>query len=331
MAFEYYDILGVNKNASIDEIKRAYRKKATTEHPDKGGDEKKFQEISNAYHVLSNPDKKRNYDNAGGSEQNSGGRPDHDIFRHFFGGGSRFRQQEEERIIKCNDIVHNYPITLEDVFKGIKKQVRIKIKAYIFDCFEDCDKCQGKGMIKNMTQQGPFCQIFTSNCNNCNGSGSSVKKGKENESTYEKEEIINLEIPKSIRNNTKIVIDKNGEQPKRKNIQAGNLVFNIQIKDHNIFSRDNFDLITKFNIDYIGSIVGKDIELNILNSDKLQINTKEFGIIQSNRKYNFPNKGLYLNDNKSNRGNLFIEFIIDYPSLNDSKRTKIKEALESIL
>lgn len=327
MAYEYYNILGVNKNASIDEIKRAYRKKATTEHPDKGGDEKKFQEISNAYHVLSNPEKKKNYDNAGGQENPGGGGGDHhDFFRQFF--HSSFHQQEQQRPTKCNDIQHNYNISLEDVFKGIHKQVKIKLKAYKFEFFETCEKCQGKGIIQNRRQNGPFCQIFQSQCDTCNGSGVTVKKGKEKESFYEKEQIINLDIPKSIRNNTKIISEKHGEQPKRKDLQPGNLVFNINIKEHPNFRRDNFDLYTLIEINYIDSIVGKDINLNILNSDNLSFNTSELGILQSNKKYKFPNKGLYMGDN---RGSLFIEFIINYPKLDDKKRYEIREALENIL
>jgi DnaJ family protein A protein 2 len=327
MAYEYYNILGVNKNASIDEIKRAYRKKATTEHPDKGGDEKKFQEISNAYHVLSNPEKKKKYDNAGGQENPGGGGGDHhDFFRQFF--HTSFHQQEQQRPQKCNDIQHNYNVSLEDVFKGINKQVKIKLKAYKFEFFETCEKCQGKGIIQNRRQNGPFCQIFQSQCDNCNGSGVTVKKGKEKESFYEKEKIINLDIPKSIRNNTKIISENHGEQPKRKDIKPGNLVFNINIKEDTNFRRDNFDLHTILEINYIDSIVGKDINLNILNSDHLFFNTSELGILQSNKKYKFPNKGLYMGDN---RGSLFIEFNINYPKLDDKKRNEIKEALENIL
>ena len=328
MAYEYYDVLGVDKNASIDEIKKAYRKKATVEHPDKGGDEKKFQAISNAYHTLSNPEKKQQYDRSGGDENNNHrqSHSQHDIFKQFF--GNRFNHQQQEEKPTCNDVLHNYSVSLEDVFKGINKQVRIKLKAYHFHCFEACDNCQGKGIIKNMTQNGPFCQIFQSKCGNCNGCGSSVKKGKENESSYEKEEIINLEIPKSIPNNSKIIVKNSGEQPKNKDITPGNLVFNISIKEHNIFKRDGFDLHTFIDINYVDSIVGKHIDLNILNNDNFKILTQELGIIQPNKKYTFPNKGLY---NNNIRGNLHIEFKIDYPILNNEKRHKLKDALETIL
>tara|TARA_Y100000389_G_scaffold50722_1_gene46418 strand:+ start:6234 stop:7217 length:984 start_codon:yes stop_codon:yes gene_type:complete len=327
MGYEYYNILGVNRNASIDEIKKAYRKKATTEHPDKGGDEKKFQEISNAYHVLSNPEKKKNYDNAGGQETNGRSSNEHDFFSHFFNNNFR-HQQQEQRPKKCNDIVHNYSISLEDVFKGITKQVRIKLKAYHFNCFSECDKCQGKGTIKNVTQNGPFCQIFQSQCQECNGSGLNVIKGKEKESMYEKEEIINLEIPKSIKNHTKIIIENNGEQPKRQDIKPGHLIFNITIKDHDKFNREHFDLFTIVPIDFVSSITGKQIDINILNSDNVSFSTSDLGILQPHKKYKFPNKGLY---NGNNRGNLFIEFNITYPVLNQDKRNQLKEAFDNIL
>lgn len=333
MAYEYYDVLGVKRNATIDEIKKAYRKKATTEHPDKGGDEKKFQEITNAYHVLSNPEKKQMYDRTG-SEGNEGrggfgGFQEHDIFSHFFGRGRR-QHQEDERPTKCNNIFHNYNITLEEVFKGVNKQIKIKVKAYNFNCFEECDKCQGKGVIQNVTQQGPFCQIFKSECTNCKKSGVSVKRGKESESSYEKEEVINLKIPKGIKDNTKIVIRNNGEQPKRSNMEAGDLIFNIIVKNDNKFKRENDDIFMRMEIDFISALTGKELEIDLFNSDNIKISTEKLGILESNKRYKFDKKGMS-KENSNDRGNLYIEFMINYPILNEDKREKLKEALNSVL
>jgi DnaJ family protein A protein 2 len=165
-----YDILGVQKNASQDDIKKAYKKLAIQNHPDKGGDEKKFQEISNAYDILGDQKKRQDYDNGG---QQFRGRPNHeDIFAQMFGhkmNGMNNKNQKKQH--SCSDINRNYKISLKDAYTGTIKNLKIKLKAYHFDKIKECNDCNGMGRIKNIQNMGIFTQIFEAPCNKCKTTG----------------------------------------------------------------------------------------------------------------------------------------------------------------
>ena len=312
-----YKVLGLEKSASADDIKRAYKKLAVQNHPDKGGDEKKFQEISNAYDVLSDPKKKQEYDN-GGSNENRFNRNHDDIFAHFFG-----RRGGPQQPQKCNDIVKPYKISLHDAFTGVKKIVKIKLKAFNLDKLKSCDDCNGMGRIKNIRSMGVFQQVFEMQCNNCSGTGSKNLE----ESAYEIEKTLELNIPKGINNDNKICIDGCGEQPKVKNKKPGNLVFNIEIMNNDVFRRDKDDLHSSIKIDFISSLCGENIQFNIMDEDKITFNTSEFNIVHPNKKYEFKEKGMPI-QGTNKRGNLYIEFNIEYPTLTKEQKKGIKEILK---
>lgn len=329
---EYYNILGVKKDASPDEIKKAYKKLVITHHPDKGGDEKKMQEIQNAYNVLSDPEKRHNYDTSG-NENNNGfgfrrGPNPEDIFAHFFGGGRMppgFGGNPRNSPVRRNDIITSYEISLRDAFKGIKKTVKIKTKCYHFDKLISCNKCQGMGTIKNIVNKGGFKQIFESKCQHCKGSCyENLDKA-----SYENEKQVQLVIPSGVTNDYNIVIDGCGEQPKTKHEKPGNLVFRIIIKPNDVFTRINNDLHATMSIDFISSIVGCNVTFNIMDEDKIEFNTKQFNIIHPNKKYKFENKGMPILNN-SKRGDLYLEFNVDYPVLTNEQRNEIQRALFSI-
>lgn len=314
---DLYKILGLNKTASQDEIKNAYKKLAIKNHPDKGGDEKTFQNISNAYNILSDPKKKQEYDNGGQQGHRFNGNHD-DIFAHFFG-ARRGQQRNEEH--KCNDILKSYKISLKDAFTGLKRTLKIKLKAYNHEKTTECENCNGKGRIKNIRNLGIMTQVFESQCNTCNGVG----YGNLEEASYEIEKTIELVIPKGIQNNHKICIDECGEQPKVKNKKAGNLIFNIEIQENDVFKRENNNLHTKMKIDFISSICGANVKFNIMDEEMLNFNTSEFGIVYPNKKYEFKNKGMPI-QRSNNRGNLYLEFEIDYPKLTDEQRDKLRKS-----
>ena len=330
MSENYYQILGIQKSASQDEIKKAYKKLAVKEHPDKGGDAKKFQSISNAYNVLSDPKKRENYDRFGNENANRPQNP-HDIFAHFFGKtqnnpfGRPHHQQPVN--VKCNDILHNYNISLRECYTGVKKQIKIKTKAYKFDKLKQCETCQGVGSIKNVKNMGVFTQIFESQCNDCKGTGVIDKN---NNASYEIEKIVDLEIPCGVQNNHHIVLEGLGEQPKTKNYKAGNLIFKINIQPNDVFERIGNDLYSSINIDFISSITGANIRYNIMDEDIFEFNTKQFNIVYPEKKYKFENKGMKY-DKGNKRGDLYLSFNINYPTLSDSQRNNIHQSLTSIV
>jgi DnaJ family protein A protein 2 len=321
-----YQILGLENSASGDDIKKAYKKLAVQNHPDKGGDEKKFQEISNAYDILSDPKKKQDYDNS----QNGHHHASHaDIFAHFFGRngmpggpGGPGGPPGQEPIQKCNDIVKPYKITLRESFTGVKKTLKIKLKAYHLEKLNKCDDCNGMGRIKNIRNMGIFQQVFEMQCNSCNGIGSNNLE----ECAYEIERILELHIPKGVHNNNNICIDGCGEQPKAVNKKPGNLIFNIEIADNDAFIRNGDDLNSVITINFIDSICGANINFNIMDEDTINFNTSQFNIVHPNKKYEFKEKGMPILGRNA-RGNLYIEFKIEYPILTDEQKKGIKELL----
>lgn len=326
---DYYNILGVSKTASQDEIKRAYKKLAVSNHPDKGGDEKKFQEISNAYDVLSDPQKRQDYDNGGSGNRMNGHHPSpDDIFAHFFGGGRMpNRQNGSPNVpVKCSDVLKNYTISLQDAYKGVKRTLKIKLKGYKHDKMKKCDKCNGIGRLKNIKSMGMFTQVFESQCGNCKGSGLECP----NDAVYEFEKNVTLNIPSGVMNGHKIVIDECGEQPKQKKTKPGNLVFNIEIAPNDVFVRKDNDLYASVSIDFVGSITGANIKFNILDEDSFEFNTKQFNIVYPNKKYQFKGKGMPIQNRSNQRGDLYLEFNIDYPILNDEQRYNLRNALINI-
>jgi len=218
----YYDILGINKNASQEEIKKAYRKKALEHHPDKGGDESKFKEASEAYEVLSDENKRREYDTYGsvgggnpfggfgGRHQGHGFSMD-DIFSQFgdiFGG--RYGQPKP-RQRKGGDLRVQLSLTLDEVMLGSNKKVKYKRQTPCEGCngkggseTKDCLACNGSGQ-RTVTQQTPFgIMSQTMPCNNCGSSGRVVHnhcKSCNGEGTKLVEEIVEINIPTDNVNN----------------------------------------------------------------------------------------------------------------------------------
>jgi DnaJ family protein A protein 2 len=168
----YYETLGISKNASQDDIKKAYRKLAMKHHPDKGGDSETFKKISEAFAVLSDEQKKRNFDTYGKAEpemQHSNNSP-FDIFENLFQ-----RQTRRNNIPTACD----YYVSLEDVFKGKTIRMNVTHDTACQPCNGQgttkppitCETCRGVGYTQHQIQMGPMCQIIRQPCNMCNGQG----------------------------------------------------------------------------------------------------------------------------------------------------------------
>ncbi len=306
MAKDYYKILGINKGASEEEIKKAFHGLAHKYHPDKGGDEKKFKEINEAYQVLSNKEKRQQYDRFGQVFSAQGGPASGwegagpfgfgggpfgevkfdfggdfgdlgDIFDAFFEGmGVRQKRRTYER---GADIQIIQEITLEEVFRGVEKKINYSISVRCQKCgglghnpqagFEKCPVCDGRGEIRETRRSffGDFVQV--KRCEKCFGTGQLPKKICEvcrGSGKVRGEKNIVVEIRPGVSDGQIIRVQSAGEAGER-GAKEGDLYVKIKIKPHQIFKRQGDDLFTKKEIKLTDLLLGRKIEIPIISGN----------------------------------------------------------------
>lgn len=279
---DYYKVLGLEKNASDSEIKKAYRKLSKKYHPDVNPNgEAEFKEVAEAYDTLSKKDLKENYDRYGhnGPSQHSGGFGGgfnmDDIFSQFDFGSQRQRQR------RGRDVVLNVKITLEDVLNGATKKFKYKRMTKCEPCNgvggkteETCSTCKGHGHVfhERRTQMGTMRQM--SSCHTCGGEGKIVKdpcKVCNGKGVSNKEDVVEVNIPQGIREGD--AVRYNGKGHAIKGGESGHLIIQIFIQKHKDFIRNGSDLRHQVNLSYpdlvlgcktiIPTIDGKDIRITI--------------------------------------------------------------------
>ncbi len=334
---DYYQILGISKDASQEEIKKAFRKLAQKYHPDKeGGDEQKFKEISEAYAVLSNPDKRRQYDSFGSSGNFDFGDFDFsqfgnfgsggvefdlgDIFADFFGGNARTRHK------KGSDIKIDVEISLKEAVFGTTKEIK-------FSKYSSCKECSGTGAME--TQVCPECNgtgetvsskktmfgVFQTRvaCKTCSGTGKKILKKCPKcigEGVLKEKEEITLKIPEGIMDGTTMFFEGKGEAVKGG--VNGDLYFVIHVKEDKIFERKGDDLFTKLKISLADSLIGAKKELTYLDGTKLEV--KIPSLVKHKDILRVKNKGV---PNARGKGDLLIQLEVQLPK----KLTKKQEDL----
>ena len=337
---DYYNILGVEKNASDNEIKQAYRQLAKQYHPDKGGDKEKFQKIQEAYDTLSDSTKRQQYDNPMPDFANifgggGGGPPD---FADLFGGGGGFpfggfnfgnMFQRGGGSRKKSNIQKVINVNLEDIFKGTEIKFKLLRNIICKTCNKNCTKCKGTGKENKQVRMGPMIQIITSECQQCNGTG--MQKATtcsvcNSVGSKEDSKIILLKIPKGTDNGFQYVYEGWGEQPIKEGEIAGNLILIVNINTHNFFERSGLNLKSKIQLSFKESIIGKKITIPYFD-EPFEFDTKDHcGIIDPNKEYVITKKGL--ENDKKEKGNLYINFVIKYPNYKILKNNDISQINE---
>jgi molecular chaperone DnaJ len=286
---DYYNVLGVERNASQDEVKRAYRKLALKYHPDKNQGnkqaEEKFKVAAEAYEVISDPDKRRRYDQYGheglrGGDARGfgnfedifdafgdvfgGGGGGGSIFEDFFGGGGRGQAEQRGASLRC-DIA----IDFKDVATGIEKTIEITKRDFCEECRGtgarkgtspvSCPYCKGKGEIH---QRQGFFTIRTT-CPKCQGNGKIIETpcGKcSGHGVYPKKSNIKVQVPAGIEDGSRLRVTGQGESGAN-GAHPGDLYCDIHIKPHSIFKRQDYDIICEFPITFTQAALGSEIEV----------------------------------------------------------------------
>lgn len=293
---DYYEVLGVGKTASADELKKAYRQLAVKHHPDRGGDEEKFKEISEAYEILKDAEKRKRYDQFGHAGVGSGagaGNPFEgyggfgqgqgevhfdfgdlglgDILGGFFGGGFG-GQQRSQRQARGRDVETNLEITFEQAVFGTEAELSLTLDDTCEHCdgstvepghtMKNCDQCKGSGQIYNVTRTifGNIQQASV--CPKCKGAGKIPEKactvcgGK---GTKRKNQNVSLKVPAGIDDGATIRLREHGEAIAKG--PKGDLYVNIRVKPHKKFTREGDLILSSEHIDMVDAALGTEIEV----------------------------------------------------------------------
>ena len=321
MSKDYYNILGVNKDANESEIKKSYRKLSKKYHPDVNPDNKeaedKFKEIAEAYSVLSDSEKRSNYDRFGSADGrgNPFGDMD-DIFSQFFGGGNPFGgRQRQSRRRKGNDIRVNIKLSLEDLYSGVNKKIKYRKTNKCSECNNTggestkCTTCNGQGVI-NQVQNTPFGRIQnTVMCSNCQGSGEMLVKPcsscggngtKLGEVEYE------FEIPKGLMDGEMLRVSGMGNAIKKG--VDGDLIINVVEIPHDKFRRVGNDIHQTINLTYKDLVLGNEnVQIDTMDG-KIKIKIKKGTDIGTMLR--IPTKGFVRGNEK---GDMLLEVWLDIP------------------
>lgn len=340
-----YDTLGVNKNATTTEIKKAYRKLAMKYHPDKQSSkteqdkknaEDRFKEISQAYDILGDEKKRKSYDQFGmggigpggntGPQFNMGGMGGMpDIFNNFFGGGMR-QQQKRVRVGKSRNM--NVFVTLSEIYREVGKLIEITRYAKCNDCNgvggktkNRCELCEGKGSILKIQQIAPgFVQQSQQTCHKCSGSGSIIRKEEQCNSCSGQARV-------SVTKKLKINLTKktrDGEQVKLENYsdyepnvdKQGDFIFILRMKEDSFYKVNGNNLYCTLPIKLEEALCGVEREFTLPSGTKKRFKIDD--VIHPNEVYSIVGEGLKDHHNRS--GDIEIEFKIIFPSKIDKER-----------
>jgi DnaJ-class molecular chaperone len=298
-----YDVLGLTRDATADDIKKAHRKLVREHHPDKGGDPEKFKKVQEAYEVLSDPEKRENFDRFGTAEGNptgfSGPNPN-DIFAQMFGGAFGGPRGPMRRA----DHHHDLKITLDDAYRGLSRTFKVTLTKPCFACRQQCPQCRGRGSVQ--IQMGPMA--FNQPCPPCGGQGGGSSGCQECNFKTKKHEPLNLElkVPAGVEDGATLVAGGMGEQGQKPDEEPGDLVFHIKIQDHPELMRQGKDLVWSTRISFEDSVNGKVIQVPHFDGP-IQINTSDWGVLDPREDYVVPNKGFVPG------GKLRVSFNVVYP------------------
>ena len=348
---DYYDVLGVSKNSTPEQIKAGYRKQAVKYHPDKNkGDkasEEKFKEASEAYHVLSNSERKQSYDSFGHAafENGAGERGGFenfdfsssfsDIFEDFFSDfGGRGGRRGRKANFRGSDLRYDLSITLEEAHTGKKQDIKFSTSEKCSTCSGtgskpghnagSCSMCGGHGQVRSsqgfftVQQTCPQCsgtgEEITNPCNDCGGQGKKQASKR-----------LSVTIPKGVDDGTRIRLAGKGEAG-TKGAGNGDLYLFINVHSHDFFKRSNENLFFEFPISIADAALGTSIKIPTINGGKAIIKIPSG--TQSGKQFRLKGKGMpYMRG--SGNGDLYVQVNTEVPvSLNKEQKELLEKFRE---
>jgi molecular chaperone DnaJ len=360
---DYYDILGVSKNADADEIKKAYRKLAIKYHPDKNPDdhtaEDKFKEAAEAYETLSNTEKRKRYNQFGhaGAQQGYGGQGGgmnmDDIFSQFgdvfnggggspfdsfFGGAQSSSRNSGRRVNRGTNLRIKVKLTLEEVANGIEKKIKVTKQITCNTCdgsgakdkssFQTCKTCGGQGAVRRVTNTILGQMQTTGTCPSCNGEGATITakcNSCHGEGIMRGEETISINIPAGVSEGMQLSMSGKGNAAARGGV-AGDLIILIEETPHDTLKREGINVIYDLHISFIDATLGTSIEVPTIDGKariKLEPGTQGGKILRLKGK-GIPEVNSY------HKGDQLIQVNIWTPkTLNNQERELLEQLKES--
>lgn len=352
MAQDYYELLGVSRTASGDDIKKAYRKLAMQHHPDRNSGDKeaetKFKDLNHAYDVLKDPEKRAAYDRYGAAafDGSMGGHPGGpggfqgqgfdfgsvfgDIFDEMFG-GARGRGAGGRADMRGQDLRFNLEITLEQAYSGTDATVRVPSSVSCETCHgsgaepgskpQQCATCHGRGRLR--AQQGFF--TVERACHSCHGAGQVIDKPCKScmgQGRVRRDKTLKVNIPAGVEDGTRIRLSGEGEAGTRGG-PAGDLYVFLSVRRHQLFEREGADVHCRVPISMIQATLGGSIEVPTLDGKMARINIPAGA--QSGHQFRMRGKGMPV-VRSTQRGDMYIEIGVETPvNLTAKQKELLKE------
>uniref|UniRef100_A0A7S1SKP9 Uncharacterized protein n=1 Tax=Tetraselmis chuii TaxID=63592 RepID=A0A7S1SKP9_9CHLO len=332
---KYYELLGVNSNASAAELKKAHRKAAMQHHPDKGGDAETFRNINQAYDVLKDPEKREIYDKYGEdairegmADRGGGGGGMADIFDMFGGGGGGSRRER-----KAEDVMHRLKVSLEEMYNGATRKLSLSRNIKCVTCGGNgsksgapatCSQCHGGGTETLLRPLGPgMMQQIQQQCRKCRGSGRNVAPGDEcndcrSKGLKSEKHVFEVNIEKGMKNGQRIVLRGEAGVGNDPTVEPGNVVFQLEQKEHDSFKRVGDDLFLVHQLPLVDALCGGKIVFTQLDGRKLMIESKPGEVVKQDDWVCIEDEGMPHHTQPFMKGNMYVRFEVKFPEKLDA-------------